>query len=192
MIDTRQRLVAGTLRSLRRRGLVETTSRDIAAESGVNLAGITYHFGSKDELVAEALLGTIRDWLRPALDVLSRDMDPAQRVLEAIQALQGSFEKARGLLPVYLEALVHAGRDTRLGREVRTMFRELRRFLADQIADLQGQGYLPAWVEPAAMATLLLAAADGIALHAALDPKAVDHHAVAGQALQLLMAARPS
>jgi hypothetical protein len=35
------------------------------------------------------------------------------------------------------------------------------------------------WVEPDAMATLLLALADGIALHAALNPEAIDHDAFA-------------
>jgi hypothetical protein len=40
------------------------------------------------------------------------------------------------------------------------------------------------------MAALLLALADGIALHAALDPDAIDHQAIAVQVAQLLLAAR--
>ena len=63
--------------------------------------------------------------------------------------------------------------------------------LRDQIQDQRDHGLLPAWVEPDAMAALLLSLADGIALHSALNPEAIDHDAIAVQAGQLLLAARP-
>jgi AcrR family transcriptional regulator len=53
------------LACLRERGVAGTTSREIAAPGGVNLAAITYHFGSKDEFVARALLHAVRKWLSP-------------------------------------------------------------------------------------------------------------------------------
>ncbi len=93
------------------------------------------------------------------------------------------------MLPVYLEAMVMASRDDSLGQAVRATFAELRAFLTDQTEELRATGFLPAWVDPRAMALLLIAAADGIALHAALDPGSVDHRAVASQAMQLLLAA---
>jgi len=155
----------------------------------VNLAGITYHFGSKDELVAQALLQAIRGWLEPAMAILRQDIHPALRMIGAVQALQESFERARDLLPVYLEALVQAPRTDSLRRGVEELFAELRGFLAGQIAELKKMGFLPAWIEPEAMATLLVATGDGLALHAAVEPDAVDHHAVAGQAMQLLLSA---
>jgi AcrR family transcriptional regulator len=171
------------------RGLHGTTSREIARASGVNLAGITYHFGSKDELVSQALLEASRGWVEPSLAILRRDEHPALRMIGAVQALQESFERARDLLPVYLEALVQAPRADTLRRGVEDLFAELRGFLAGQIAELKGMGFLPAWIEPDAMATLLVATGDGLALHAALEPNAVDPHAVAGQAMQLLLSA---
>jgi AcrR family transcriptional regulator len=186
---TRRRLLNGALAVLSDRGLHRTTSREIARASGVNLAGITYHFGSKDELVAQALLGAIRGWVEPALVTLRKDLHPALRMIGAVQALQDSFERARALLPVYLEALVQAARTDTLRRGVEDLFAELRGFLAGQIGELKRMGFLPAWIEPQAMATLLVATGDGLALHAALEPRAIDHHAVAGQAMQLLLSA---
>src|SRR5438445_8329764 len=112
--DTRARLIDATLRVLAERGHHGTTSRAIAAESGVNLAGITYHFGSKEELVSQALLQAARDWVGPGLAALRTQADPATRMVRAIQALQESFARARDLLPVYLEALVHAPRSDSL------------------------------------------------------------------------------
>jgi AcrR family transcriptional regulator len=169
---------------------VGTTSRDIAAAAGVNLAAITYHFGSKDELVARALLHAVRQWLTPARQALARDGDPATRALEAIALLQRSFDEARELLPAYFEALVRAPRDDLLRRGIGELLDELRTLLRDQIQDQKDHGLLPGWVEPDAMAALLLALADGIALHSALNPEAIDHDAIAAQVAQLLLAAR--
>src|SRR5438270_2977098 len=108
MIDTRARLLASTRRCIATRGLAATTSRDITAGAGANLAAITYHFGSKDRLVAAALLEELRAWLSPALEVLAGDGDPAARALAAIETLVRDFERRREEAPAYLEALVHA------------------------------------------------------------------------------------
>ena len=186
--DTSARLIEGTLESLKANGLAGTTSRAIAGASGVNLGGITYHFGSKDELVAQALLVAIRSWIEPALQALRREAPPAVRMMEAVVALQTSFDNARDLLPVYLEALVHTNRSDSLRRGVDELLGELRRFLSEQIGELRATGFLPPWVDPPAMASLLLATGDGLALHAAMDPQSVDQHAVAAQATQVLLA----
>jgi hypothetical protein len=45
-------------------------------------------------------------------------------------------------------------------------------------------------MDPDSMATILLATADGLALHATLDATPVDHRAIASQVAQLLLAAR--
>src|SRR6266542_1970915 len=82
---TEGRRIEGTLDCLRRLGLRGTTSRAIAAAAGANLGAITYYFGSKDELVAQALLRAIRGWVEPALAVLRTDMEPAQRMLASIE-----------------------------------------------------------------------------------------------------------
>ena len=46
ILDAAERLYA-------ERGFGEVTLRDIVATAGVNLAAVNYHFGSKDELIAE-------------------------------------------------------------------------------------------------------------------------------------------
>jgi AcrR family transcriptional regulator len=186
---TEDRLIEGTVRCVQEKGLSGTSSRDIAAAAGVNLAGITYHFGSKDDLVAEALLQAVRRWVEPVIEALRGDDDPATRLLAAIEALQRALEQARDVVPVYVEARVRARQADALREGLDELIGRLRRFLADQIGELRTSGYLPDWVEPDAMATLLVAVADGIALHVALDP-GVDHRAIAGQAVQLLLAAR--
>jgi AcrR family transcriptional regulator len=190
--STADRLIEGTLQSLGRYGLQGTTSRAIVAAAGVNLGAITYHFGSKDELIAQALLQTIKSWVEPALKVLRQDIDPAARLLAAIDQLRTTFADARDMLPVYLEALLAASRNETLRHGVDELMTEVRGFLAAQLTDQRDGGYLPAWVDPEAMATLLMATADGLGLHAVLESDGIDVDGVGAQAVQLLLAARGS
>jgi AcrR family transcriptional regulator len=50
---TRTAILSAAERLYADRGFGEVTLRDIVAEAGVNLAAVNYHFGSKDELIAE-------------------------------------------------------------------------------------------------------------------------------------------
>jgi AcrR family transcriptional regulator len=185
---TRAKLLQGTLACLRSRGMAGTTSRDIAAAAGVNVAAITYHYGSKDELVSQALLQAVRAWLEPARQVLARAGAPAAIALEAIELLRRSFDEASELLPAYFEALLQAPRRASLRQGVEQLLGELRVLLRAGMQRQQAAGLLPAWVEPDSMAALFLALADGVALHAALGPVSVDHAAIAGQVAHLLLA----
>jgi AcrR family transcriptional regulator len=190
--STEERLLEGTLQCLRRDGLRGTTSRAIAAAAGANLGAITYHFGSKDELVARALVRAVRGWLEPALQILKTDMDAAERLVAAVAQLQRTLIEARPMLPVYLEALVSAPRNDTLRHGVEALFAEVRAFLAAQLRDQRDAGELPSWIDPDAMAMLFVATADGIGLHAAIEPDAVQPDALAAQAIQLLLASRGS
>jgi AcrR family transcriptional regulator len=190
--DTREQLLWATRRCVRDKGLAATTSRDITGKAGVNLAAITYHFGSKDELVAEALFGEIERRVRPALDRLADDGDPTSLMLQTVQELLAEFERSRRDTPVYFEALLLATRDARYRRRVRTLHGSITTRLAGVIAALRADGFVPAWVEPDAMASLILSVANGVALQTRLDPTGPDHTAMAGQFASLLVAAGSS
>ena len=51
--QTRTSILGAAERLYAERGFGDVTLRDIVAEAGVNLAAVNYHFGSKDELIAE-------------------------------------------------------------------------------------------------------------------------------------------
>jgi len=50
---TRTAILSAAERLYAERGFSDVTLRDIVAEANVNLAAVNYHFGSKDELIAE-------------------------------------------------------------------------------------------------------------------------------------------
>ena len=51
--QTRASILEAAERLYAERGFADVTLRDIVAAANVNLAAVNYHFGSKDELIAE-------------------------------------------------------------------------------------------------------------------------------------------
>jgi AcrR family transcriptional regulator len=109
-MGNRENLIAGAKRCLLEKGYAATTARDIAAASGVSLAAIGYHFGSKDALMNQAVFESIGDWG----DELQRGMDadevldgpPLRRIEAAVDRTLTSFSGAdRGLWAAQLELL---------------------------------------------------------------------------------------
>jgi AcrR family transcriptional regulator len=189
---TRRQLIEAARRCVREKGLAGATSREITAAAGANLAAITYHFGSKDDLLAEALFAEIDRRVRPALELLDAGGDPATGMLQAVQELLAEFERSRRDTVVYLEALLLATRDARYRRRALKLYRSIGRRLEELVVHLRDEGVIPAWVEPAPMASLVLAVANGIALQTRLDPSGPRHDAIARQFAGLLLAAATS
>ena len=88
-MGNREALLDGAKRCLREKGFSRTTARDIAAASGVSLAAIGYHFGSKEALLSQALIEATGQWVdelaRTLAESLAPDAAPMQR-FEAVWA----------------------------------------------------------------------------------------------------------
>lgn len=190
MTNTRQALLTATRRCIGRKGLAATTSRDITAEAGANLAAITYHFGSKDGLVADALLDELRSWLTPTLEVLGGGGDPSTRTMLAIQTLMATFAEHRAAAPTYVQAVANAPLLASLQEGLVALWAELRALLATDMTAMVRRGELPPWVEPVPMAALLVAVANGLVLHVTVDPDGPDLPEMAAQFGALLLTAR--
>ena len=60
--SNREALIEGALQCLAENPAANVTARDIADRSNANLASIGYHFGSKNGLLAEAMVEGFRRW----------------------------------------------------------------------------------------------------------------------------------
>ena len=187
--DTREQLLAAARDSVRRNGLRGATSRDITATAGANLQSITYHFGSKDDLIAAALFDEIERRVRPALDAFDGEVPATQALLGVVQQLVVEFERNQRDAVVYLEALLLATHDAGYRRRAVKLVGTIRTRLATLVEELRRDGIVPAWVDAAAMSSLVLAVANGIVLQTALEPRGPGLDAMAGQFAGLLMAA---
>lgn len=99
-MGNREDLLVAAKRCLLEKGYRGTTARDIAAASGVSLAAIGYHFGSKDQLMNQAVYEAVGDWAEGFARVLDAAPDSAS-ALDRLEALWGhmidSFADSRPL-----------------------------------------------------------------------------------------------
>jgi AcrR family transcriptional regulator len=186
---TRDRLLTATRDAIRDVGLPATTARQITGRAAANLAAIPYHFGSKDALVTEALVSEARELLAPVWELLGSDRPAVERATGAVAMLDDLFDDALDQVPVYLAALSSAPHSPEVQAGLGELWGQLRDRLARDIAAQGEDGLLPAWVEPSAMAALILAVVNGVVVSSVIDPDGPDHRAVANQFLALLMTA---
>ena len=132
-MGNREDLLAAAKRCLIEKGYARTTARDIAAASGVSLAAIGYHFGSKDALMNQAVFESVGDWADELQKVLTArgaaDAPPLHRFeLIMQQTLRAFAGPDRGLWTAQLELISLAQHNP-----------ELQAFLAS-IQDLAASG----------------------------------------------------
>ncbi|MGW0809147.1 TetR/AcrR family transcriptional regulator [Nonomuraea sp. NPDC002799] len=108
-MGNREDLLAGAKRCLIEKGYTRTTARDIATASGVSLAAIGYHFGSKEALMNETLFEAMREWgdeLGATLATGVRaDATPLERFEAAWDRVVASFSALRPLWVTQFELL---------------------------------------------------------------------------------------
>ena len=126
--SNRSSLVEGALRCLERLPPERITARAIAEESGANLASITYHFGSKDNLVTEAAITGLDRWLAD-IAVGLHDLpsqSPASRFRRAGEVIESSRQRHAGLARNFVGALAKAQHDPRVRDLLADGFRRSR------------------------------------------------------------------
>jgi AcrR family transcriptional regulator len=187
--DTRDQLIQATREAIRDVGLPGATAREIVGRASANLASIPYHFGTKDALVAEALIAEARALVAPVLTLLAGDRPAAERTSDAVAMLNELFEARRSQVPVYLAALAAAPHTPDVRRGLGSLWADLRARLAEDIARQLEEGTLPHWVSPPAMAAAILSLVNGVIVASVIDPEGPDHREVAAQFLALLLAA---
>ena len=132
----REELLDGAAQCLYDKGFGRTTARDVVAASGTNLASIGYHFGSKDALLAEAMLKATAAWAEELDRALAEPddtgipADPQDRVEQTWSRVIGLFSSQRRLWATHIEALAQADRLPELRDSLVTAQREAREGLA--------------------------------------------------------------
>src|ERR1700735_1842604 len=100
-MGNREDLLAGAKQCLRSKGFARTTAREIAAASGVSLAAIGYHFGSKEALLTQALVEATGEWVEELGRILATDLSadatPMERFELTWARLLGLFSAHRQL-----------------------------------------------------------------------------------------------
>lgn len=187
----RDQLLTAARTLLEERGYAHITARDLVAESGTNLASIGYHFGSKAELLNAAIEASFDDWAGQLADFVMSDPDatPLQRAGSTWVASLESLPDRANLLQSYIESLAQAMRVPRLREQIAAHYRRARAMVGELVARSLGDGTAADDPRCVAVAALVIAACDGLAMQWMLDPDGAPtaEHLVGG--LQAVLAA---
>src|SRR5690625_1081884 len=162
----REDLLEGAKRCLYEKGYARTTSRDLVAASGTNLASIGYHYGSKEALLDAALIDAVSE-INTGLLRLTWDEHHQGDYETAWQHIIEAFDTYRPLLVAQVEAWAQVERSPAL-RE------RLAAFQREELARgrERAQSWLPTHDERTheALVTVTSLLGDGLAVQWLIDP----------------------
>jgi AcrR family transcriptional regulator len=172
--DTKASLLEAAKRLVAERGYAGTSVRDLAAASGANLAAVSYHFGSREELLNQAVLECFLDWTDRFGQMARSDPDaqPLARMGACTRSILEDFPDTQPLFAAFLEALLQARRSPKLQARLAEHYCEQRRRVATALTG-QSEDDVPPTRTVEMLASLLIAVVDGLLLQSLLDPAAI-------------------
>jgi len=167
-------LLEAAKRLIGQRGYAGTSVRDLVAASGTNLAAVNYHFGSRDELLRQAVLESFLEWTNRLGEAARADADagPVDQLLASVHAMLGDLGDTEPMFASFLEAVLQARRSPELREELADHSAEQRRRVGELVVGGQGDRPIPPRMVEV-IASLLIAVTDGLLLQSVLDPGAV-------------------
>jgi AcrR family transcriptional regulator len=167
----RERLLEAAISCLEEKGYARTTSRDLVAASGTNLASIGYHFGSKEHLLNVALAEAFQRWLKPlvALAAEPGPATPLERLQRGLGGVTRSFDENRGLVAACLEAWAQVPRSEDLRAEMAATYEDFQRAIATTTHEAFAEAGAPD-VDAEALAALIIALFDGLLVRWQVNP----------------------
>lgn len=177
--NNRAALLEGAIRCLQERGYADTRARDVAEAAGANLASIGYHFGSTKEMMTEALIECYKRWLAEFGATIGSlpNLSPKERVDRSARMLAEGLEENRELALAFLDAVARAPRSEALRSVLAESYAVTRQAVVAMFD-------LPQNDQGSALASLLIAAFDGMLIQWVLDPDSTPDGALLTQALQ--------
>jgi AcrR family transcriptional regulator len=157
----RAEVLEETLTQIRALGMAAVRVADVAEASGVSPALIIYHFGSKENLLSEALVHACTQDLSTLDSIVAGPGSPAARLLAALD-WYAPTGPARGWT-IWIDAWSIAMRDSGLSKVLTDLQRRWIDAIAAVIDDGVAAGLFPL-VDSAAVAGRLTSFLDGLAV----------------------------
>jgi AcrR family transcriptional regulator len=169
--DKAQRIVDAMRASVAQRGATGSTFDHVAREAGVSRGLLHYYFGTKERLLAEV----VRRDCDLRMSVLDEQLAGARDADEIIEALVASLQRLvrddPDFIVVVFELFTLSRRNEEIAAEFAETLRQTRAHVAGLLQAKQATGALTLRAEPLAVADVLFALADGIALRMLADPE---------------------
>ncbi len=179
-MDHRERLLEAAIGELQERGYARTTTRGIVAAADSHLPAVNYYFGSKETLLHEAIVEALRRWAETTMKTAGEPAaDPSERLARGIAQFLSTLEDDRPYVVAALEAFAQAERSEELRGRLAGAYADFRAIVARSVEREAGSAShreLGVAAEPSAgplaLASVLIALFDGLAIQWLLDPEA--------------------
>ncbi|WP_279579563.1 TetR/AcrR family transcriptional regulator [Fodinicola feengrottensis] len=172
----RDEILAATLDQVRERGIAGTRAAEIAKALGVSTALIFYHFGTIENLVAQAFAAAAEQDLAALDRTLKKTSGGAEKRLRAVLRQYGPTGDAAGWT-LWIEAIAAGLRDPILGDVAQRLDLRWRETVADLIVEGVASGEFRC-ADPRAAAWRLTSLLDGLAVQLVARPGAITRREV--------------
>jgi AcrR family transcriptional regulator len=165
-----QRIVEAMRRSVARRGTAGSTFDHVAREAGVSRGLLHYYFGTKEQLLVEA----VRRECEVRMEMLERQLADARTADDFIDLMAHNLQETVSSEPDFVTLVFELFSLSRRNEEIAVEYAELLRRTREQVARLlagaQTQGVLQLHAEAEVVAEILFSLADGFALRMLSEP----------------------
>lgn len=187
---TRERLLRAAWEVVRDEGLGAATSRRITDQAGANLQAITYHFGSKEALLGEALVVQLLAWTEPLSTAVAHAPDDPDRdanVAAAVATTLARFAQEGDDVRAILRALMSGHELPGVRGAFKRWLGDFREVVVTSMTTQQNAGLIPDGTDVHALAGVFTALGLGVIAQSDLDPDAPPTPDLVAQFLRLLV-----
>jgi AcrR family transcriptional regulator len=169
--DKAQRIIEAMRRSVALRGTTASTSDHVAREAGVSRGLLHYYFGTKEQLLVQA----VRRDCELRMEILERQVSSARNADDFIELmadnLQQTVREEPELVTLMFELFSLARRNEDIALQYAELMRSTRRQVAAMLDAGQREGILRLQAAPEEVAEVLFSLADGLALRMLSEPE---------------------
>ncbi len=165
-----QRIIDAMRRSVARRGTTGSTFDHVSREAGVSRGLLHYYFGTKEQLLVEAVRrdGELR------IERLEQQLSTAKTADDFIdlmaQNLQETLREDPDFVTLVFELFTLSRRNADIAAEYAALTRQTREQVTAMLAAAEQEGILRLHAEPEAVAEILFSLGDGFALRMLTEP----------------------
>jgi AcrR family transcriptional regulator len=162
--DKAARIVDAMRASVARRGVAASTFDHVAREARVSRGLLHYYFGTKERLLAEV----VRRDCEVRMHVIDEQLVGARSADEVIEGLVASLaemvENDPSFITLVFELFTLSRRNEDIAAEFAELLRRTREHVAGLLAAKRDEGILELHASPEAVADVVFAMADGVAM----------------------------
>jgi AcrR family transcriptional regulator len=169
--DKAQRIVDAMRWSVSCRGSAGATFDHVAREAGVSRGLLHYYFGTKERLLVEVCRRDCDIRMQVLDEALAGTHTAAELIDALVRSLDDLLRDDPGFIALFFELFTTSRHNAEIAAEVREITRRTREHVAELLEAKEADGTIRLSAGAEAVATVLFALADGLAMRMLADPE---------------------